>query len=214
MFVRDCWKPRDLEEAYELIGAYPWALLVQNGDAGPYATNLPLYLDRARGPHGTLVGHIARANEHARVLSEATAPVLAVFEGPQSFVSASWYPKRDMPGTYYYAAVHCYGAIRILGDGAVEGALEELNRRMEGPLPNGWRMDEIPHSEITRRLPAIVAFELEIERLEAKFKLGQDEPVKDMLAVAERLDASADPSARALAALVRRANAGRPPEGA
>ncbi|MHB8798632.1 MAG: FMN-binding negative transcriptional regulator [Thermoanaerobaculia bacterium] len=209
MFVRPCWKPWDAEAAYDLIGAYPWALLVQNGDDGPFATNLPLYLDRSRGPHGTLVGHVARANDHARILAEGGSPALAIFEGPQSFVTASWYPNRDMPGTYYYTAVHCAGCIRIQSAAEVEAALGELNRRMEGPLPNGWKMDEVPHSEITRRLPAIVGFELQIAKLEAKFKLGQDEPLKDAMAVAERLAASDDPSARTLAGMVRRANAGR-----
>ncbi len=71
-------------------------------------------------------------------------------------------------------------------------------------------MDEVPRSEITRRLPSIAGFELEIERLEAKFKLGQDEPRKDALAVADRLSASPDLSKRRLGEAVRRANANRP----
>lgn len=209
MFVRPCWKPWDVEAAYELMNTDPWALLVQNGDEGPHATNLPLYLDRSRGPHGTLVGHIAAANAHARVLGEARGPALAIFEGPQSFVTASWYPNRDMPGTYYYTAVHCTGRIRLQTTVEVEAALGELNGRMEGRVPNGWKMDEVPHSEITRRLPAIVGFELEIESLEAKFKLGQDEPLKDALAVAGHLEASVDPTSKRLAEMVRRANADR-----
>ncbi len=209
MFVRPCWKPWDLEAAYELMGTDPWALLVQNGDEGPFATNLPLYLDRSRGPHGTLVGHIAAANAHARVLAEARGEALAIFEGPWSFVTASWYPNRDMPGTYYYTAVHCAGRIRLQTAAELEAALGELNGRMEGRVPNGWKMDEVPHSEIARRLPAIVGFELPIERLEAKFKLGQDEPLKDAMAVAGHLAASPDPSSRRLSEMVRRANAGR-----
>jgi transcriptional regulator len=209
MFVRPCWKPWDVEAAYELMGTDPWALLVQNGDEGPFATNLPLYLDRSRGPHGTLVGHIAAANAHARVLGEARGAALAIFEGPQSFVTASWYPNRDMPGTYYYTAVHCTGRIRLQSQAELEAALGELNGRMEGRVPNGWKMDEVPHSEITRRLPAIVGFELQIESLEAKFKLGQDEPLKDALAVAGHLAASPDASSRRLAEMVRRANADR-----
>lgn len=209
MFVRPCWKPWDVEAAYELMGTDPWALLVQNGDEGPFATNLPLYLDRSRGQHGTLVGHIAAANAHARVLGEARGSALAIFEGPQSFVTASWYPNRDMPGTYYYTAVHCTGRIRLQSQAELEAALGELNGRMEGRVPNGWKMDEVPHSEITRRLPAIVGFELQIESLEAKFKLGQDEPLKDAMAVAGHLAASPDTSSRRLAEMVRRANADR-----
>ncbi|HMC22500.1 MAG TPA: hypothetical protein VKL19_11665, partial [Thermoanaerobaculia bacterium] len=69
--------------------------------------------------------------------------------------------------------------------------------------------DEVPHSEITRRLPNIAGFELQIERLEAKFKLGQDEPRKDALAVADRLTASHDVSQRQLGEAVRRANVDR-----
>jgi transcriptional regulator len=209
MFVRPSWKPWNAEAAYDLIGAHPWALLVQNGADGPLATNLPLYLARSRGPRGTLVGHMARMNDHSRVLAETRIPALAIFEGPQSFVTASWYPNRDMPGTWYYTAVHCYGRVRIQTQDALEASLRELTGRMEGPIPNGWKMDEVPHSEITRRLPAIVGFEIEIDRLEAKFKLGQDEPLKDALAVADRLESSSDASSRLLAGMVRRANGGR-----
>ena len=66
--------------------------------------------------------------------------------------------------------------------------VEVLTSRMEDPIPNGWKTTEIPQSEITRRLPAIMGFEIEIERLEGKFKLGQDEPKRDALAVADRLE--------------------------
>ncbi|HEY3349009.1 MAG TPA: FMN-binding negative transcriptional regulator [Thermoanaerobaculia bacterium] len=209
MFVRPCWQPWHAEAAFELIESFPWALLVQNGDDGPFATNLPFILDRSRGPRGTLLGHIARANDHARVLDEARGSALVVFEGPQSFITASWYPNRDMPGTYYYTAVHCHGRVRIQTPAELEASLAALNAKMEGPLPNGWKMDEVPHSEIARRLPSIVGFEVAIERLEAKFKLGQDEPLKDALAVADHLAASAESSAKVLAGMVRRANATR-----
>jgi len=209
MFVRPCWQPQSLDDAYQLIDDFPWALLVNNGDDGPSVTNIPLLLDRHRGPRGTLLGHLARANAHAEALFAARTPALAVFHGPYSYVTPSWYPNRDMPGTYYYSAVHCYGRVRPQNDRELEATLERLNNRMEAPIPGGWKMDEVPHSEIARRLPAIVGFEIEIERLEAKFKLGQDEPRKDALAVADRLRASSDPCHRQLGEAVRRANINR-----
>jgi transcriptional regulator len=213
MFIRSCWQPRSLDAAYKLVDDYPWALLVDNGDDGPFATNLPLLLDRSRGAHGVLLGHLARANDHARALFARSAPSLAIFHGPQSYVTASWYPERQMPSTFYYMAVHCYGRLREQTAAELERTLGVLNDRMETPIPGGWRMDEIPHSEITRRLPHIVGFELEIERFEAKFKLGQDEPLRDALAVADRLAASADSEHLALAAAIRRENAGRAASG-
>jgi transcriptional regulator len=210
MFVRPSWKPRSLEEMHRLIEDHPWALLVNNGENGPHATNLPLLLDRSKGAQGTLVGHIARGNEHAKALSRAALPTLAVFEGPYSYVTPAWYPNRDMPSTYYYTAVHCYGPLRLQTDAELEAWLNILVNRMEAPIPNGWKITEIERSEVTRRLPSILGFELKIERIEGKFKLGQDEPKKDALAVAEHLARASDPAQRALGEMTRRYNADRP----
>lgn len=116
MFVRNSWKVRTEEELWEFVDNYSWALLVNNGDAGPYATNLPLMLDRSGGA-SVLVGHIAEGNEHARALRAAASPTLAVFQGPVSYVTASWYPGRDMPPTYYYTFVRVACAfLRRWGD--------------------------------------------------------------------------------------------------
>jgi transcriptional regulator len=209
MFVRPCWKPQAIEEMHHLIEQYPWAVLVNNGDDGPYATNMPLLLDRTRGEHGTLIGHIAVANEHARVLQTNSHPALAIFEGPSGYVTGSWYPNRDMPPTYYYTAVHCYGPIRFQTDRELERWLENLVERMESEFPEGWKMNDIPHPEITRRLPHILGFEIPIQRIEGKFKLGQDEPKKDAMAVAEKLSLAADPAHRALSEMIRAYNQDR-----
>ena len=203
MFVRPCWRPQSLDDAYQLIDDNLWALLVSNGDDGPLVTNLPFLLNRKKGKFGTLLSHIARANAHSSALFASASPTLAVFHGPYSYVTPSWYPNRDMPGTYYYTAVHCYGRVSPQSDGELEATLRILNDRMERPIAGGWSVDEVPRSEITRRLPSIAGFELEIERLEAKFKLGQDEPKKDALAVADRL------AGTALGDAVRRANIDR-----
>lgn len=209
MFVRPAWRPQSLDDAYRVIDENPWAVVVSNHDDGPLLTNLPLLIDRSRGPHGTLLGHLARQNEHASVLLKSSSPALAVFEGPYSYVTPAWYPNRDMPGTYYYSAIHCYGRIRQQSDADLEATLRVLNDRMEKSVPNGWHIDEVPRSEITRRIPNIVGFEMEIERFEAKFKYGQDEPKKDAMAVAEQLLSSPDPEMRKLGDEVRRENLAR-----
>jgi transcriptional regulator len=88
----------------------------------------------------------------------------------------------------------------------LDDALEKLTQRMESSYPNGWRTNEIPRSEITRRFAGIVGFRMRVTRIEAKFKLGQDEPLRDALAVADQLDHDQTPPARALAALIREQN--------
>jgi transcriptional regulator len=214
MFVRDCWKPRTESEIFDLIEENPWGLLVSNGApaenaalSGPFATNLPLILSRN---DRLLISHIARANAHAAALLRDKSQALAIFQGPSSYVTASWYPKRDMPSTVYYTAVHCYGKVEFQDEEKLRESLEELTQLYENPIPDGWRTSDIPEKDITRRLPAILGFKLKIERLEGKFKLGQDEPKRDALAVAERLLASEEPHVRALGEMTRRYNEDRP----
>jgi transcriptional regulator len=160
-------------------------------------------------PTLVLVGHLSRANEHARHLTGSKTPFLAIFEGPWSYVTASWYPGRDMPSTYYYTAIHCYGTIEVQDEPALDASLEALTQRMESRYPSGWKTDEIPRTEITRRFAGIVGFRMHVTKLEAKFKLGQDEPLRDALAVAGELESQAVPEARSLAGLIRKHNRAR-----
>jgi len=208
MFVRPEWRPAE-DDCLQLIEANPWALLISNGDSLPWATNLPLLLDRSRGPKGTLVGHIARANAHAGILQNSSLPSLAIFHGPYSYVTASWYPNRDMPSTYYYTAIHCQGRMAFQDDMSLEHWLEVLNNRMEANYENGWKLSEVPEYDIKRRLKHILGFEMQIEHLEGKFKLGQDEPKKDAMAVSRKLAHSADPGHRELSEMIRRYNIDR-----
>ncbi len=209
MFVRSCWKPGSEQDAYRIIEQYPWGLLVSNGVRGPFVTNLPFVLERSGDGNAALVSHLARANEHSDALLQANTPVLAVFQGPSSYVTSSWYPGRDMPPTYYYTAVHCYGSLTFQDERELQHSIEDLTARSEAKVVDGWKINEIPNEAVTRRLKAILGFRLHIDRMEAKFKLGQDEPKRDAMAVAERLLQSEDVSMRALGALVNDANVNR-----
>lgn len=213
MFVRPCWRPTSPQDVIEIIDQNPWALLVSNGDEVPLATNLPLLLDHSKpdayNGETVLVGHVARANQHARMLAIPGAKVLAIFEGPWSYVTASWYPNRDMPSTYYYTAVHCSGTVELQDEPALDESLERLVQRSESGYPSEWHTDEIPRSEITRRFAGIMGFRIHVNKIEAKFKLGQDEPLKDALAVAENLERQAFPADHAVASLIRKHNNAR-----
>ena len=209
MFVRPSWIPNSPQDVYDVIAQNPWGLLISNSKDGPNATNLPFVLDTARGDRGVLTSHLARANAHAAALQSLTEPALAIFHGPSSYVTASWYPGRDMPPTVYYSAVHCYGPLRFQDQEQLLDSVETLTGRSEEKVPNGWKTTEIPMEAILRRLPAILGFELHIERMEAKFKLGQDEPKRDAMAVAERLLRSGNPQDVQLGTMVYRYNEAR-----
>ena len=201
--------PQSQQDVFDVITRNPWGLLVSNGSQGPNVTNLQFVLDISRGQTGVLTSHLARANAHAAALQNLTEPALAVFHGPSSYVTASWYPDRDMPPTVYYSAVHCYGRLIFQDQDELLHSVEDLTARNEVNIPNGWKTSDIPIGDILRRLPAILGFELHIERMEAKFKLGQDEPKRDALAVAEKLLQSCNPQDVALGQMVYRYNESR-----
>lgn len=214
MFVRPSWKPQSQQDVYDLIRENSWGQLISNGEHGPEVTNLPFVLtteaDAGQGERIVLTSHIARANKHAATLKTTKQPIVAVFEGPSSYVTASWYPGRDMPPTIYYSAVHCYGRLVFQEKPELLASLEDLTERNERHFVDGWKITELPEEAIMRRLNLIVGFELHVDRVEAKFKLGQDEPKCDALAVADHLLASSDPRDLALGAMVLRYNEGRP----
>jgi transcriptional regulator len=209
MFVRPGWKPQSEQDVYDLIRENSWGQLISNGEMGPFVTNLPFLLDASR-TQIVLTSHLARANDHAASLQVAKEPVLAVFEGPSRYVTASWYPGRDMPPTIYYTAVHCYGHLVFQDKNTLLQSVEDLTEQKEKRFQDGWKTSEVPPEAIARRLNSILGFELHVDRLEAKFKLGQDEPKRDAIAVAERLLASSNPIDLALGTMVMRYNESRP----
>jgi transcriptional regulator len=162
---------------HEAIERYSFALLVSGADEELVASHLPLLLDRDCGPHGTLVGHMARANGQWR--SAAGQPVLAVFSGPHAYVSPTWYDAERVVPTWNYVAVHAYGRLELIEE---REATQDLLRRMvdvyEATLPQSWRLADQPAEFIAGLARQIVAFRVPIERLEGKWKLNQNHPAE------------------------------------
>jgi transcriptional regulator len=193
-----------LHEAIRQIGL---ATLVTQGAGGPVASHVPLLLDPEGGPLGTLHGHLARANPHWQDLARG-APTLAVFLGPEGYVSPSWYPTKARTGkvvpTWNYVAVHASGPVAMVEDAArLLDLVTRLTERHEARFARPWRVADAPASFVEAMLRAIVGFEMRIERLEGKWKLSQNRPAEDRAGVVEGLARSAAPGDRALAEAVR-----------
>ena len=199
MYVPEAFAEREQAVLHEWMQRHPFALLV-TGQGGAFgATHLPLWLDPGRGSHGTLLGHVARANPHWRSFDGATR-ALAVFSGPHAYVSPRWYRKPGVP-TWNYVAVHAEGAPRVVDDPeAVHTLLGRLTDAHDGP--GGF--DAVPADLVGRLSRGIVAFELPIERLTGKAKLSQNKGAEDRAGVVAGLRASGEPEALAIAALVER----------
>jgi transcriptional regulator len=208
MYIPQQFQITDTAWCHALMRAQSFAAMITADDAGvPFATHLPILVDPARGPLGTLRGHVARANPHWRYLS-AGRPTLVIFAGAHAYVSPSWYATHPSVPTWNYVAVHATGTGALVEDPEpVKTLLADLVRTYESSGPTAWSLEGLPADYLAGMQRGIVAFEIPIERLEGKAKLSQNRDAVDQARTREALAAADDPLARAVAALM----AGAPP---
>jgi transcriptional regulator len=195
------------EVMLDYMEAHPLATLVTSSGEGMIATHLPLLVDRTRGVHGTLAGHIARANPQQRQARHGDE-ALVIFSGHDAYITPAFYPSKARDGkvvpTWNYVAVHAYGRLRFVTDPlALRRHLEELTSRHEAPRAQPWAVSDAPDEYIARMLGAIVGVEVEITRLEGKWKMSQNRSAEDVDGVIAGLEASVDAAAREVAQVVR-----------
>lgn len=202
LYVPSSFEPGDRAAAARLVHDHPFATLVTPADPEPLISHVPLLLQPTSEPHGTLVGHVARANPHWRAAPGVES--IAVFHGPHAYVSPSWYadPAAMVP-TWNYATVHAHGPLEIIDDAAeARGVLEALVHRFESDRESPWSL-AMPEAKLASLVGAIVAFRIRIRRLDVKFKLSQNRTREDRSRVIRALDASGDADALATARWMR-----------
>jgi transcriptional regulator len=186
-----------------LVAAHPLATWVVQGGGGLLVNHVPFLLDPTRGPHGTLIGHVARANP----VWQQLGPSVAVFQGPQSYISPSWYPSKRAHGkvvpTWNYAVVHAHGSPRAIESrDELLGIVTRLTQTHEAGHAVPWSVNDAPADYIEQMLKAIVGIELPIERLVGKWKVSQNRGAPDRLGTVAGLQQKADAQSLAMAALV------------
>ncbi len=194
------------EMILDFIEAHPFGALVTAGADGLFATHIPFVLARAQGSQGVLQGHVARANPHHRTIASGDE-ALVIFSGPDAYVTPSWYPSKAEHGrvvpTWNYVAVHVYGVVRFIDDPTfLRAHLEALTERSERGRAGPWRVDDAPADFIAQMERAIVGVEVEITRLEGKWKMSQNRPAADIDGVIHGLGSSEDAVARRVSEIV------------
>lgn len=180
-----------------------FAVLVTAGEDGPFASHLPLLLRDGGGGHGTLVGHMARANPQWRHFAPGKA-ALVVFQGPHAYISPSWYDTANQVPTWNYQTVHAYGSPRVIeAQEEVLETLRSLAETFESGFDAPWRMESLPAGLAAGMTRGIVAFEIPIERLEGKAKLSQNKSARDRENAAAMLEALGGETNLQTAALMR-----------
>ena len=174
--------PAFREERVNVLHAFmrenPLATLVTVSADGIVANHIPLLIDPDPLPYGTLFGHVARANPVWREFS-AEKPSLAIFSGPEHYISPSWYPSKQEHGrvvpTWNYVAVHAYGRLQIHEDPDwLRNLVTRLTVTHEARFEQPWQVSDAPADYVDGLLKAIVGIELRIERIEGKWKMGQN----------------------------------------
>ena len=201
MYIPAAFAESDLTRLHDFIEQHGFGLLVSQLDGAPFATHLPFLLERTNGPHGTLIGHMARANPQWTEAGGQT--VLAIFAGPHAYISPTWYEAEQVVPTWNYTAVHAYGRVQVIED---EGALLDIVQRFvqiyEKTMPRPWSFD--PSSTFVERMLAqIVGFRIEVEKIEGKWKLNQNHPAERRRKVVRALRQRGDENAQAVAALMQ-----------
>jgi transcriptional regulator len=206
VYVPSYHEESNLSVLHALIRAHPLATWVTLGVNGLIANHIPFILDTTRGKYGTLRAHVSRANTVWKELSN-TLPSIIMFHGPQSYITPSWYPTKQVEGkvvpTWNYAVVHAHGIPKVIQDRDwILQAITDLTNQSESPRSEPWKVSDAPDEFINRLLGAIVGIEIPITEITGKWKVSQDEALPDRVGTAAGLLQLGDPSSLVLSGLV------------
>jgi transcriptional regulator len=187
MYQPPLFREDRIEVQHQLIRAHPLGLLITAGPAGLLANPFPFLLDSEGTGNGLLRLHLARANPQWREL-EAVEECLVVFQGPQDYVTPSWYATKRETGkvvpTWNYVTVHAWGKPRVMNDDNwLRRQIEDLTNSREAQRTEPWLVSDAPDDFVAMQMRAIVGIEIPIVRIEGKWKMSQNRPEADRAGV-------------------------------
>jgi transcriptional regulator len=210
MYIPTQFEESRVKVMHELIQTRPLATLITLSTGGINANHIPLHLSTEHGSFGILRGHVARANAIYSDLVDGVE-ALAVFHGPESYISPSWYATKREHGkvvpTWNYVVVHAHGSLRIIDEPSwLRAHLEALTARQEASFPEPWALSDAPHEFTERVVEAIVGIEIVITKLVGKWKVSQNQPAQNQAGIIGGLRESGGRKDMEMAALVEAAS--------
>lgn len=203
MYIPRTFEVTDTLTLHTFMERHSFATLISSAAGEPFATHLPLLLDREVPPHGRLIGHMARPNPQWK--SAGGSRVMAIFHGPHAYITPTWYESNETVPTWNYATVHAYGVMTLIDDvSRLREIVERTVNIYEGSMPKPWSMSEANPAYIDTMLKGIVGFEIPIDRLEGKWKLNQNHPLERREKVIRGLEATGRPEDAAVAQFMRK----------
>lgn len=187
MYNLPYFKEKDQQVVLDFIHQHPFAFLAGCSEDGkPVATQVPVFIDELEGKL-FLSGHLMKNTDHHKAFL-INPNVLAVFSGPHTYVSASWYDKKEQASTWNYMSVHAKGQLKFLDEQALLDVLKRTTNHFENNPYSGANFEDLPEEYVQRLSKAIIAFEVEVQELDNVFKLSQNHNEKTYHNIMEKLN--------------------------
>ena len=165
----------DADAVIAFMKEYPFAIITAFGEQYPVATHIPLEIDRNEDGKIFLSGHIMKKTDHHKAF-EKNRDVLIIFNGPHTYISATWYTTPQLASTWNYMTVHAKGKITLLDEQATYDAIKNITDKYEG-TETAAAFNKLDDDYIASMLKAIIAFTIEVESIDNVFKLSQNRDV-------------------------------------
>ncbi|WNB90956.1 FMN-binding negative transcriptional regulator [Bacillus sp. NEB1478] len=199
MYIPEYFKLDDEETIYDFIEKYSFATLFTQHKGQPYATHLPLILNK---DENSLYGHFARPNEQWE--DAANQQILVVFQGPHCYISPSWYETTKAVPTWNYVSIHLYGKLEIIEDQEIIlDSLNDMVNKYESS-ESLYNLDAVESSFIKGMSKGIVAFKINITKIEAKAKLSQNHTVERQELIIKELEKTSNYDNKQVAELMKK----------
>lgn len=196
MYIPDIYKNENQEEIKDFLHKNSFGILVNQTNGKLCATHIPMELDINKNGKKVLYGHISKENPQWNGFLD-NDEILAVFSGPHSYISSSWYDHENVP-TWNYIAVHIYGKAKIIEGAAVVETLKKLVDKYEKSSQNPVRVEDFSKKTMLQTR-GIVAFEIEITAIQSVKKLSQNRDVKNYDSIILELEKTGETNSIAIA---------------
>ena len=199
MYIPHHYKNENIEEVKAFLKENSFGILINQVDGKPWATHIPLELDKDEDGNDILVSHIAKANPQWKSFKD-NDEVLCIFNGPHSYISSSWYKEEEVP-TWNYIAVHVYGKIKILGEKEVLESMYKLVDKYEARSKNPISLNNLSKKTL-RQVKGVVGFQITITTIQAAYKLSQGRE-HDHERIINELENTEKPNAKDIAKMMK-----------
>ncbi|WP_338448653.1 FMN-binding negative transcriptional regulator [Niallia oryzisoli] len=199
MYIPKYFKINDESTIYDFIEKYSFATLFSQHKGEPYATHLPLILNKSEN---ALYGHFAHPSEQWR--DTENQQIFVIFQGPHCYISPSWYETRRAVPTWNYVSIHVYGVMEIIeNQNVIVDSLNEMVKKYESP-DSPYNLNDVDSNFIEGMSRGIVAFKINITKIEAKAKLSQNHPVERQALIIKQLENTSNQDNIQVASLMKK----------